>query len=87
MCEPYWAICFHTNSNSPRALKWYYVARVIEADGKLWELHWHPALHLRSNNRKDIRERALDAGLPLLLGVYKQTTEPRGGRVVERVGG
>ena len=85
MCEPSWAICYHTNSNNPRALKWYYVARVIEADDKLWELHWHPDLHLRGNSRKEIRERALDAGLPLLHGVHARINEPRGGSILERV--
>lgn len=63
--------------NDPHALH--------EADDKLWELHWHPDLHLRGNSRKEIRERALDAGLPLLHGVHARINEPRGGSILERV--
>ncbi len=73
MSEPFWAICYHTNSHSPHIRRWYYIARVIEADGMLFELYWLPEHQVqRGSNFNDIRTRALDAGLLIASGVYTQ---------------
>jgi hypothetical protein len=83
MCEAQWGIAFHTNSHSPRAKKWYRVTRVIQADGKWFELYWHPDIALRSQSRKKIREAALDAGLDLLHGVFHDPPSPRVGNELQ----
>lgn len=77
MCEAHWGIAYHTNSNSPRARKWYYVARLIEADGKWWCIGRHSTVS--SNSRKIMREQGLNAGLALLHGVYADAPSPRNG--------
>jgi hypothetical protein len=69
---PFWALCYHTNSYSPRAKKWYYVARLIVVDGEAFELYWHHDPELRGNNAKELRKRAGEThGLVLIGGIWK----------------
>jgi hypothetical protein len=89
MSEPFWAIAYSTNSSSPRAQKWYRVVRVVEADGKLWELYWHTPdadkrVMTRGSNRDQVREAALRAGLKLVAGLYKDAPSPRHGSELVR---
>ncbi len=84
MSEPQWAIAYHSNSTSKRARKWYRVSRLIEADGCLFELYWHPNPHLRGNSRAEIRARAAVDGIKLLPGVYRDAPSPRTGSAMER---
>lgn len=35
---PFWALCFHTNSNSPRAERWYYLSRAVTVDGETYAI-------------------------------------------------
>lgn len=67
--EPFWAICFHTNSRSPRARKWYRVSRLVRADGGIYELYWHPDASKRGDNLARLRA---SAGVKLESGVYAQ---------------
>ena len=71
-----WAVAYHTNSHSPRARKWYRITRVIYVDSRWFELYWHPAAALRSNDRVSIRKAAQLAGLDPLPGLF---TDKRGG--------
>ena len=77
----HWAIAYHTNSDNPRSQKWYYVTRMVKVDGKWWELYrWSaPAGHktVTPNNRKAVREFALEYGLALLHGVFTSAPAPR----------
>jgi hypothetical protein len=82
--KPFWAIVYHTNSSSPRAKKWYHVARVIEADGKLFELYWHENVNLRHDNKKLIRARMKELGIDLSPGIYCDAPSPRIGSVIVR---
>ena len=84
MTEASWAIAYHTNSSSPRSRKWYRVTRVIRADGKMWELHWGDSA-FASNNYNETRERALNAGLQLLHGIYTAAPSPSKGSELIRV--
>jgi hypothetical protein len=56
---PHWGIVYHTNSSSPRAKKWYHVARVIKVDGRWFELYWYESEDFekatRSNNLQNVR--------------------------------
>jgi len=76
--EPFWALCYHTNSHSPRAKKWYYIARVIEVDGMLFELYWLPDNRVkRGSNRLEVRAAAAGpGGVALRPGVYTQYRGP-----------
>jgi len=78
--KAYWAIGYHTNSLSPRALKWYYVARMVKIDGIWWELYrWQGegAAPAKPNNLACVREHAIAAGLDLLPGVFIAKPAPR----------
>ena len=68
--RPFWAIAYHTNSYSPRARRWYRVTRLIEADGKLFELYWHPSESLRGNSLASLRAKAKESGIDLMPGTY-----------------
>lgn len=86
MCvSPSWAIAYHTNSRSPRALKWYRVTRLVHADGKWFELYWHPDVNYRRNNVQHIRDIAKVNELTLLPGVWRDAPSPRNGPEMERV--
>jgi hypothetical protein len=79
----HWAIVSHTNSMSARAKRWYYVTRVVQVDGKWWELYRHPLPG--TANRKACRDAALAEGLALLHGVFKDAPSPRHGPQMIRV--
>jgi hypothetical protein len=70
MSLPHWAITYYTNSRSPRAKKWYRVARVIYIDHKWWELYWHPDITLRGVNRAVLYDTAKARGLFPLPGQF-----------------
>ena len=68
---PYWAMIYNTNSNSPRAKRWYHIARVIKVDGKWFELYWLDNETVqRGANRQDMRSAAVAANIDLLSGVF-----------------
>jgi hypothetical protein len=83
--QPFWAIAYHTNSLSPRAVKWYRVSRLIEVDGATFELYWHANLELRGKNVAAIRANAKTTGIDLVPGTYRDTAPPRCGHTMERV--
>lgn len=74
MSTAFWSVAYHTNSFSSRARRWYRVSRLIEVDGKIFELYWHPSESLRGNSLADIRAKAKAAGIDLMPGTY--TTAP-----------
>jgi hypothetical protein len=71
----YWAIAYHANSNSPRARKWYYVARVARVDGKWWALGRYDGIS--GNSRADVIKAAIDSGLDLKRGLFEPAPSPR----------
>ena len=75
--EAFWAIAYHTNSNNPRAAKWYYVARLVRADGKWWKIGRAP--NLDSNSRNALVLLALKAGIKTILGTYTDAPFPHTG--------
>jgi hypothetical protein len=79
-----WAIVYNTNSRSPRAKRWYHVARVVEVDGMLFQVYWHDSLNTRKENLKLVKESARHLGLDLLPGVYCDAPSPRIGCVIVR---
>jgi hypothetical protein len=81
MCEAQWGIaCHSTNGSNSRAMRWYYVARLIEVDGCWFELYWHPHLTgLRGNSRERVRQAARASGLELLEGYFENAPSPRVG--------
>lgn len=68
MYEGQWVIAYHTHSRSPRAQKWYRATRIVEVDGKTWELYSEYTISGR--NLKETREAAIQAGMNLVKGVY-----------------
>lgn len=78
----HWAICYHTNSHSDRAARWYYIGRVIKVDGRWWCLYRHPQFINSARSRAAVRENALNADLALLHGVF---TDPEGPHAVSEV--
>lgn len=74
MTEIVWGVSYHTNSHSPRAKKWYRVARFAYVDGGWFELYWHPTL--RCENKAEIRAKAKALGVPLEPGTF--TAMPSG---------
>ena len=84
MCEPQWAIAYH--SNSLRGRRWYRVTRLIQADGQWFELYYHPMnLKLAGKSLPATRQAAREAGIELLPGVYRETPSPRCGNTMERM--
>lgn len=84
--EPQWAICYHCHSLGPRSRRWYYVARLIEADGMWFELYWHPDnAKIAAKSQPETRRRALEHGIKLAKGLYRDAPSPRKGSVMERV--
>lgn len=84
--EPHWALCYHSNSFSPRARRWYYVARLIKTDGLWFQLYRHPeSTKLSARSLPETRKRAAEHGVKLLPGVYRNAPSPRIGDVMERV--
>lgn len=79
MCEPQWGIAYHSNSNSPRARKWYRVTRLVYADSKWWELYWHSDSTLRGDSLAKLRAAAKHAGLTLLPDLFAEAPAPRHG--------
>jgi hypothetical protein len=79
-----WGIAYHSNSHSPRARKWYRVTRLIQADGAIFELYWHPDLKLRGGSRMMVWAAAKAAGLDVAPGTYRDALAPRVGSVMER---
>ena len=67
----HWALCYHTNSYSPRAKKWYYVGRIVKVDGRWFEVYWHHDLKTRGNSKQEVREAAQDAGINLIPGIFR----------------
>lgn len=75
--SPYWGIVYSTNSNSPRAKRWYHVARVIKVDGMWFEMYWSSAEGTRDDNQKRVRDAAWAAGLKPLDGLFHDYPAPR----------
>ena len=75
MSEAQWALAYH--SHSQRGQKWYRVTRLVDVDEKTFELYWHPDATLRGKSIKEIRQKALAAGLALRSGVYHDAPAPR----------
>ncbi len=65
-----------------KATRWYHVARVVEADGALWEMYWHPDIDLRGPSKAAIRALAGDLGLELLDDVLRT---PAGNTTMNRL--
>lgn len=82
----FWAICYHTNSSNPRATKWYYVARVVFVDGKLWALYRHKWCSPVPNNLKATYHAATDAGIVVANCVLKDAPSPHEGSEMVRTG-
>lgn len=82
MSEPFWAIAYHTNSHSPRAARWYRVARMIVVDEQTFELYWHPSLETRGKSRVAIAAAAKAIGLELASGTFRDAPWPRSGGAV-----
>ena len=81
-CWPYWGVAYRINSSNPRAQRRYYIARLIQVDGKWWELYRYDS-HSGSNNHKRTREAGLQAGLGLLHGVFRPLARlPHGSAMV-----
>ncbi len=74
-----WALVYTTNSHSPRAKRWYHVGRVVQDEGKWYEVYWHPNVRLRGGNRAKVKDRALDVGVDLLPGLFTDAPSPRQG--------
>jgi len=84
MCEPQWAIAYH--SNSLRGRRWYRITRLIQADGQWFELYYHPDnLNLSGKSLSATREAARERELKLLPGVWREGASPRYGNTMERV--
>ena len=84
----FWAIAYHSNSAAPRAKRWYRVSRMVEVDGAIFELYWHPDPALRGNSLAEIRKLAKQGGLNLLnlaSGIYRDAPAPRNGATMVRV--
>ena len=79
---PFWAIAYHSNSLGPRAVRWYRVSRMIEADDAVFELYWHT--DFRGCNAANVRAAAKAAGVVLATGVYRDAGAPRRGNAMER---
>lgn len=69
-----WGVAYHTNSHNPRSKKWYYISRLVKADGKWWELYRHQD-GPTGNSRAAAREAALALGLDLFHGVFASSTD------------
>lgn len=83
MSKLFWAIAYH-GSRQPRARKWYRVSRMIEADGAVFELYWHPDIALRGNSRAKILTDAKVNGIKLAPGIWRDAPSPRNGHRMER---
>lgn len=85
----FWGLVYSTNSNSPRARRWYHISRVVRVDGAWWELYHHPAgADLCGENRDKVRQAAELAGVEMVRGEFTSptTTPHHGGRLVRRLG-
>lgn len=71
---PRWGLAYHTNSRSPRAKRWYYIARFAFVDGSWFELYWHPDLTLRGENGPTLRKAANAQGLDVASGLFRHAT-------------
>lgn len=82
----HWAICYHTNSTSPRARKWYYLARVVQDQDKWFELYRVNSSFEDASNERETREAVLSTGLYTLLhGLFTAAPSPRTGSEIVRV--
>lgn len=82
---PRWGISYSTNSYSPRAKKWYRVARLAYIDSGWFELYWHPDHSLRDDNVSALRKRAKQNGLDLAPGLFRSMNQPKRGSEMEHV--
>jgi len=64
----FWALCFHTNSNSPRARRCYYVTRAVALDGRTYAIGAHV---LRGTSRSATEAHAKASGLRLTRGLWR----------------
>ncbi len=71
MNEVKWAIVTNGRDTLSHCRQWYHVSRVVNVDGKMWELYWHPSLDLRGGNQEKIRKAAKVQGLELFNGVFR----------------
>jgi hypothetical protein len=91
----HWAVVYSVNSISPRARRWYHIARIANVDGKWFELYWFefkPAqgwemtAGTRGSNLAAIRAAASAAGLDLIAGVFHDAPSPHHGSELVREG-
>jgi hypothetical protein len=66
-----WGISYHTNGQSPRAKRWYRVARFAFIDCVWFEVYWHPDYTLRGYNLAELRKRAKQHGTDLYPGLFR----------------
>lgn len=77
--QAHWGIAYFTNSNSPRARKWYYLARLVKADGKWWELYQISIIHPTCRRLQGARAQAQQWNKPTLDGTFTRAPSPRSG--------
>lgn len=82
-----WGISYHANSYSPRAKRWYRVARFAYIDAGWFELYWHADYQLRGDNVAALRKRAKQNGLDLYPGLFRSMKQPKRGNEMEHLGG
>jgi hypothetical protein len=70
MTIPQWAIVYHANGDAS-SKRWYRVSRVIEADGKTFELYWHPQTTLRGKNKQELKNKANILGVDLMPVIFR----------------
>jgi hypothetical protein len=84
--KSYTVIAYHTNSHSPRAQRWYYLASIVRVDGKYWELHRHPS-GISTKSLDAIRKAAAAAGIETISGLFVAAPSPRIGSEMIRTQG
>lgn len=72
----HWAMAYHSNSSNPRARKWYYVARIVMADGKYYCIGQHS---VNTSNYVEARKRAKADGLHLVPILFRDAPFPHQG--------
>jgi hypothetical protein len=76
-----WAIAYHTNSNSPRSRKWYYLARLALDDDKFYCIGRLKSPNGFESNSLATIKRTLKArpDLATFDGVFTDSPSPRDG--------